>query len=276
MRRPLLLATDWLRLHPDFVVEKTTLHDQGIGIRHDLKSKGRIFCRYLQEWRALSAVHTFCTKHNISENEMNDSLTLLHSIGALEQKHASFWQFATIRLRHFMYGVRFAAPVWRQPATPYTIFIGVFRASHIVISALLGLFVLMCLAGLCTIQTAGIIFVYTTGLLIVSIYLHELAHFVCLPNHQHVRFLQQGMRCGLTHKPVQDTRALWVTLSGSTTGFFVCMLTACVATVIAQPVATLIALCISLIHVCALLPWYGDGRNLRSFVQKKMQREAYS
>jgi hypothetical protein len=101
-------------------------------------------------------------------------------------------------------------------------------------------------------------------LLVGSIFMHETAHYVVLQSESiHSDVVRRGLRIGLLHRDLNPTTEVILALAGPSAGLLSCAVGVMVSQALGFRAGIFLGGAISVLHLGSLLPWYGDGANLR-------------
>jgi hypothetical protein len=197
--------------------------------------------------------------------QLADLIGFLNTIGCLKRNRAiTFYPRAWCKqLVHGIHGVWYQPLRRRGHTSLAAITHGIGRATvPVTLATLLTLGLLVCLLPS---QAAPIIakggFVWLA--FICSMVLHEYGHFKSIKHYRvGCDVLQYGMHIGLIHGKLPSLAEIYVAIAGPFCGIVACSLFIVLA-MYALPGTPLLILFVGILHLCSLLPWYGDGKSLR-------------
>lgn len=260
---PLLLDGDILALNPDLVVRGQRIYDGTTGALHCLRPEGEMVMNQLAQKTTFKQLRQNSTELGVHQPQLADLLGFLNLIGCIKRDRpwATRPRGVAIRIRHW----HAHKPLYKRTRASLaslaaqTLFVcwPIVLASMVVSTLMAG-------AGILPSRAALGMSALWSALLIISIYLHEVAHFAVLRAEDiPADTIRHGMRIGLLHRSLDPATEIFLALAGPVSGAACSALGFIVCRAFDLAVSPAIFVVIALLHLCSLLPWYGDGVNLR-------------
>lgn len=262
---------DVVSLSPSLHVESYYLYDLTNGARHKLIDKSLVALRLLEYPIRASDWLTEMYENEILSDQISEMIIFLNSIGALNIKRTliSDIRSACMRFGYRLYGIRMVSFAKRRRSGFAGLNISILNAMVPVIILVLVTSILEYGAGFKDqiYINGNIIFVICLWL---STAAHEYVHIrLSITNTVHPVVLQRGLRIGILHRPLSDSRGLVSALGGPLAGFLVALFIGAIVAIVGNQIVTAsFALSVALFHLVSWLPVYGDGQALVKSIRR--------
>lgn len=264
---PLLIESDFLSLSSTFVLRAPLLYDTTVGAAHRIAAPGEILIAALHNGITYQDLLELADSNTLQRATVVDLIGFLNLAGALQRKRKpnSYRHALKMLLISWVMGTRFAHLSWRRVATPRHLGLGLLRASWAVIAAATSVASLAILSGLTSFKLGLGVFACSTLLFLISVYVHELGHWLFLRKQatSSSDVLQRGLRLGLLHQQLEPSQEFYSAILGPALGLIPCIGLLAVGIVLNYPIIVIVSLVVGLVHIGSLLPWYGDGASVR-------------
>lgn len=270
-RCPYFVESDVLKLSARLTAKQTHLHDATVDARHSIHPPGDMCIHALCNGISYGQLRHMARKHLVTDMQLSELLGFLNALGGLRRHRRPKAHLDAVlqHCRALMLGVLYPSVAWRRPASFQTILWGTWRATRSVTVALCITGALTYVAGFASAAQTICLVVFSNALFVLSIVFHELTHLAIMQtNHTSADVLQFGLRLGLIHKRLTRIREICSAIAGPVGGAAYCLLVALACLYIDQYLAASIGACIAAVHLCGLLPFYGDGASLRNALKK--------
>lgn len=273
---PLLLQSDIVRLHPTLQITNTAVIDAALGATHHALPTAVPLLQLLKRGTTYRELLLAAHRNGCSTAQLRELLGFLQLSGGIERyRQLQTWPDAIIYIaRSTLVGVHEPALAHRYRDSPASLLSAVISAVKLV--SLVGIIVILLVVE---VQQWSFIFgtyvyAYSLAVFVGSIYLHEASHLIMLRKYKATAIIvRQGLRIGILHRKLNAQKELHVSIVGPLAGIMSCLISAAISLSVAEVLLAMISLVIGFIHLCGLLPWYGDGKSIQTARLEK--RKAY-
>lgn len=262
---PYLMDSDLLSLNTAFVVhyKKLKLYDRSIDAAHNISSRSIVIMKALQEGVKLSELYRVAHQHTISPEEIRIMLGELNYCGGLVRQRSYIHHVLAIAqiAVHSTRRVFFPLLIWRRTASISTIGSAIIRASTPLMIASLFVVALLMLSDRVPAHQVWNVSCCALFTFLLSAIVHEQAHWIFIRSKGlTASIVQQSLRVGLIHKRLEPRAEIQCALIGPLAG--------CLASSAALlwpwrfSAIPFIGISLGVLHLCGLLPFYGDGKSI--------------
>ncbi|MDQ5886448.1 MAG: hypothetical protein QG628_845 [Patescibacteria group bacterium] len=262
-----------MSLSPSLCIKLNNLCDYSNGARHLLVDKSVRAISMLNSPIKAGTWIAEMHKYEITSDQISEMITFLNAIGALEIRRSFYSgiRFVCEKFSYRLFGVRLVTLTRRRPSD-------ISGLNNSVLAAMAPLIALVFCTSLLE-YGAGFskqVFIYGNIFFVVCLWLSTLAHEqVHIKMSKNGEFqptvLQKGLRVGILHPPLSESRQLVSALGGPLTGFMVAFLMAMVVVIVINSkliVPSIFATLVAIFHLFSWLPNYGDGKTLVKSIRR--------
>jgi len=269
---PLLLQSDMIRLHRTLQIENIAIVDAVLGATHQALPTAVPLLQLLKRGTTYRELLLAAHRSGCSTAQLRELLGFLQISGGIERyRQLHTWPEAILySIRAACIGIREPALAHRYKATPIRLLLSILSATRsvILLSAILAL--ALSVASQWDTNLSAYTYAYALSLFIGSIYVHEAGHLIVLQRYRTPTvMIRQGLRIGLLHQKLDAQKELCISFVGPIAGSIACLAIAAICYGFDIRIFTGIALAIGCVHLCSLLPWYGDGKSVRAARREK-------
>lgn len=264
---PLILDEDVLSINSSVVIKGQRLYDVTTGALHCLRPEGMPIVQKLFEKVPFSQLKQTAVESDIRQPQLRDLLGFLNLVGCLSRSRSMTGQIKS-SVRQLRVRRRYK-PLYKRTDASLTCIAWqtiLVCLPLIVASVLVCSLMLLAGASLSAVLKLGTIW---NVLLVGSIYAHEVAHYAVL-RHESIRsdVIRHGLRIGLLHRSLDPMTEAILALAGPACGLLSCLTGVIICEVSNFSTGVFLASVVGCLHLASLLPWYGDGTNLRLAVHQ--------
>lgn len=267
---------DLVSLSGDLVVSRGRLIDVSNTAQHQLHPKAEKVLSYIQTEHKVEYFIDAMDLFGMTASQISEIILFINSIGGFEVSRSIIpdVQLAVKRCVHRLCGFRLQTISRRSSAN-------IWGLSKLLSRAILPVIFLVTATGLIEFGANLSVEVYLVANIIfvtclwVSTLVHELIHikFARLFTNR-VTVLQRGLRIGILHLQTPRRNELLSAFAGPISGMFVAVLVAYGCYSFDQLVAMVYMVAIALFHLLSWLPAYGDGKTIKTLLDRRMYETA--
>lgn len=269
---PLLLQSDMIRLHHTLQITNIAVVDTVLGVTHQALPTAVPLLQILKRGTTYRELLLIAHRNGCSTAQLRELIGFLQISGGIERyRQLHTWPEAILSsIRSGCMGLRDSALAHRYKASPIGLLLSVITATQSV--SLLGAVVMVLLSELQQWNGSfcAYVYAYSLSLFIGSIYVHEVGHLIVLRKYRAPAVIvRQGFRIGILHQRLSAQKELRIGFTGPISGILTCLTSAVICAIFGERLFAGISLTIACLHLCALLPWYGDGKSIRIACSEK-------
>lgn len=258
----LVVESDYISLSTSLKLENYNLHDSVVKADHKIHPDAMVALERLRQGCAVNEWLKFCFKNGLSNENAEEILLFLNSIGGLRLKRSlvGHMKHALHAARLLLWGIKPLSMARRYPVSLLNLSAALWRAMTLLVCAVIFVAVLAYGANMAP------EFIMKTGLFfIAAIYISTLAHEamharVIGKNASSMMILQRGLRIGILHRSLPFKVELYSAITGPLAGAATAALTGVLSNLLWPNSGMLaIGLLVAGMHILSWLPGYGDG-----------------
>ena len=264
---PLLLQSDMVRLHHTLQINNTTVVDAVLGVTHQALPTAVPLLQLLKRGTTYRELLLTAHRNGCSTAQLRELLGFLQISGGIERyRQLHTWPEAILySARSICIGIQTPSVAHRYKAAPVSLLLSVLSATQTISFSCLLATTVLCWLQQWDIRLAMCVCAYALCLFVSSIYMHEAGHLMMLRNYKIPAIIvRQRLRIGILHRRLDHQKELRTSFAGPVVGVLMCLTAAIACFGFGEHLLAGISVLIGLIHLCGLLPWYGDGRSIRA------------
>lgn len=268
---PFLLESDIVSLSNWVQIDKNTILDTTIDARHALQNSGFVLTQHIKNGVSVGRLFSIAHAYDLADSQVTDLLGFLNITGGLQRKRevSDIPKASKLWLRSLFLGVRYAPLSWRSGASVLHIARGVARAATYLFLATMVVGCLLLWSG-ASFLPVTVATIFCTITFTMSIVIHEWVHAMFIQHYgARINLLQRGLRLGVIHPRLTPKQEIIVALAGPLAGTLFCTLIGFAILYCGQLHLALLGAAISMFHLLALLPWYGDGASINQALRDR-------
>ncbi|HEX9153557.1 MAG TPA: hypothetical protein VF809_01935, partial [Candidatus Saccharimonadales bacterium] len=261
---PFLLESDIISLSNWVQIDKNAILDTAIDARHTLQNSGIVLARHIENGVSVSRLYSIAHAYDLTDSQVADFLGFLNITGGLQRKRkiSDAKKASKLWLRNLCLGVRYAPLSWRSNTSVLHIACGIARAASYLFLATVVVGCLLLWSG-ASFRPVTSTIIFCTSTFTMSIGIHEWVHTMFIQRYgAKTNLLQRGLRLGIIHPRLAPKQEITVALAGPVAGAIFCILVGGVILYCDSLHLAFLGATISVFHLLALLPWYGDGASI--------------